>query len=144
MIDSGANVNLGPPRLVTDLGLQLVPHTDSRRIGTAHTDSKLVISGWIFPVGFTGPIAIVTDCSHILVSTVQLQLHGMGVYMPPHESFCSLTTVDGTFVDIPQCPVTHLYLINMRKILASYRPLHIDQPGYDDTPPDMTSIPLLG
>ena len=52
MIDSGANVNLGPPSLATDLGLQLCPHIDTRRIGTAHSDSKLVILGWIFPTGF--------------------------------------------------------------------------------------------
>ena len=75
MIDSGADFKLGPPRLAMDLGNQLVPHNDSRCIGTAHTESKLVISGWIFPVGFTGPI---------LISTVQLQRHGVGVYRPPH------------------------------------------------------------
>ena len=135
MIDSGANVNLGPPSLATDLGLQLCPHIDTRQIGTAHSNSKLVILGWIFPTGFTGPIAIVHNCTHILISTIQLQSHGMGVYMPPHETICSLTAHNGIFIDIIPCPVTHLYFIHIHKLLASYHPLHIDQPGYDDTSP---------
>ena len=45
MIDSGANVNLGPKWLTKALGLVMVPHTDSRKIGTAKVADSLVILG---------------------------------------------------------------------------------------------------
>ena len=37
MIDGRANINLGPRRLAKALRLEIVPHVDSRRIGTAGT-----------------------------------------------------------------------------------------------------------
>lgn len=45
MVDSGANVNLGPKSLARALGLVMVPHADSRRIGTAKSADALVILG---------------------------------------------------------------------------------------------------
>lgn len=43
MIDSGANVNLGPKWLANALGLIIVPHKDARKIGTAKSSDALDI-----------------------------------------------------------------------------------------------------
>ena len=78
MIDSGANLNLGPSRLAKALRLEIVPHVDARRIGTADTKGHMVIIGWLFPRGFTGPIAIVERATYTLLSVSELQQYGIG------------------------------------------------------------------
>ena len=83
MVDSGANVNLGPKRLAKALGCTIIPHTDGRKIGTADAEGTMEILGWIFPRGFTGPIAIVRKAAWTLLSVGELQSHGIGVNFPP-------------------------------------------------------------
>ena len=94
MIDSGANVNIGPPALADKLQLAIVPHTDKRGIGTAKSDGMLVIMGWIFPTGYTGPIAIVKEAAFTLLAVTNLQKNGMGVDFPFNENYCILYTRD--------------------------------------------------
>ena len=127
MIDSGANVNLGPVWIAEALGLQIVPHTDTRQIGTANSAATLVIKGWIFPCGYTGPIAIVDNAAFILLSTSQLQQHGMGIHLHHNTTVCTLVTAEGDFAEIAQCPSTHLYFIDLRTLIGSDRPLDVAQ-----------------
>jgi len=85
IIDSGANVNIGPPSLADALQLAVIPHADKRGIGTAKSDELLTIIGWIFPSGYTGPIAIVKDAACTLLAVINLQRNGMGVDFPCNE-----------------------------------------------------------
>ena len=92
MIDSGANVNIGPPALADKLQLSIVPHTDKRGIGTAKSNGVLVIIGWIFPSGYTGPIAIVKEAAFTLLAVINLQRNGMGCisHMENRHVHCTL------------------------------------------------------
>ena len=72
MIDSGANVNVGPAALAEVLNLAIIPHTDKRGIGTAKSDNVLTTIGWISPSGFTGPIAIVKEAAFTLLTVINL------------------------------------------------------------------------
>ena len=73
MIDAGANVSMGPPEVAMTLGETIHPPIDDRMIGTAGGDIKLVILGWIYPEGYTGPIAMVKDAAFLLLSVGQMQ-----------------------------------------------------------------------
>lgn len=133
MIDSGANVNVAPLSLVKTLGLPLMPHTDGRSIGTAKAQGELVIVGWIFPTGYTGPIAIVRDGVFILLSVTQLQQNGMSVQFPSYSNSCILQLKSGdtesVYAEVEQCAPTNLYFIDIRKLLASYMPEYVRQPN---------------
>jgi hypothetical protein len=134
MIDGGANINLGPRRLVKALGLEIVPHVDARRIGTADATGHMVIAGWIFPRGFTGPIAIVERAAYTLLSVSELQKNGMGVNCPPSRSVCELVTTDAerqerVFISLAQSPPTNLYFVDIRKLMDKYMPEYVPAPG---------------
>ena len=90
MVDSGGNVNLGPKQLAKALGCTIIPHTDGRKIGTADAEGTMEILGWIFPRGFTGPIAIVRKAAWTLLSVGELQSRGIGVNFPPDSKRCDL------------------------------------------------------
>ena len=94
MCDMGANVNVGPVRLAKALGLPIIPHIDGRRIGTADSAGSLDIVGWIFPRGYTGPIALVMRAAWMLLSTVQMQQNGMGCHCPPERTICQHTVME--------------------------------------------------
>jgi len=83
MVHLGANVNAGPLWLGRALGLQIMPHTSGWKIGTADTEGEMEIVVWIFPRGYTGPIAMVKKAAYTLLSVIQLQRNGMGVHCPP-------------------------------------------------------------
>ena len=104
MVDQGANVNLGPVRLAKALGLDIVPHTDGRKIGTADSEGQMEIVGWIFPGGFIGVIALVKKAAYTLLSVTELQKNWMGVHCPPGRSICSMTVIEEdrevTFIEI--------------------------------------------
>jgi hypothetical protein len=72
MIDSGANVNVGPITLADELQLEIIPHPDKRGIGTAKSNGILTIIGWIFPSGYTGPIAIEQEAAFTLLAVINL------------------------------------------------------------------------
>ena len=134
MIDGGANLNLGPRRLAKALRLEIVPHVDARRIGTADSAGHMVIVGWIFPRGFTGPIAIVERAAYTLLSVSELQKNGMGANCPPSRSVCELVTLgaeqqEEVFISIPQLPPTNLYFIDVRKLMNTYMPEYVAAPG---------------
>ena len=135
MIDSGANVNLGPVQLAKSLGLPIVPHTDGRKIGTADSGAELIIVGWIFPRGYTGPIALVKGAAFILFSVIQLQANGMGVHFPPLLPSCFLTIMEEdeeyVFLEIMPTAPTQMYFVDARKLLATYTPEYVPLP--DDT-----------
>ena len=120
MIDSGANVNIGPPALVDRLQLAIVPHTDKRGIGTEKSDGMLAIIGWIFPTGYTGPIAIVKEAAFTLLAVINLQRNGMGVDFPFNEDYCLLYTKDSVFAELTRCTVNQLYFIDINKLLHNY------------------------
>ena len=133
MVDLGANVNLGPVRLAKALGLQIVPHKDGRKIGTADEDGKMEIVGWIYPNGYTGPIAIVKKAAYVLLSVIQMQKHGMGVNCSPERPICTLTilqkNIEIVFIELVQSPPTNLYFIDIRKLIANYQPEYVVQSG---------------
>ena len=134
MIDGGANLNLGPSHLAKALGLEIVPHVDGRRIGTADTAGRMVIIGWIFPRGFTGPIAIVERAAYTLLSVSELQKNGMGANCPPNRSVCELVIIganqeEQVFISIPQQPPTNLYFLDMRKLMDAYLPMYVPAQG---------------
>ena len=139
MVDLGANVNLGPVRLARVLSLTVVPHIDGRKIGTADTEGHMVIVGWIFPCGFTGPIALVEKAAYILLSVIQLQKNGMGVHCPPERPICILTMMDNedevVFIEIYQSAPTNLYFVDINKLIDGYMPEYVPQVG-DITGPD--------
>ena len=139
MVDLGANVNLGPVRLARVLSLTVVPHIDGRKIGTADTEGHMVIVGWIFPCGFTGPIALVEKAAFILLSVIQLQKNGMGVHCPPERPICILTMMDNedevVFIEIYQSAPTNLYFVDINKLIDGYMPEYVPQVG-DITGPD--------
>ena len=128
LVDSGANINLGPEWLAEAPGLGIVPHTDGRKIGTAKTDGEMIIIGWIFPGGYIGGIALVKDANYILVSVQLLQQHGMSVEFPRDTDICVLSTAFGTFTEITQCPDLKLYFVDLRKLIDGYMPMYIEQP----------------
>ena len=131
MVDQGANVNLGPVRLAKALGLQIVPHTDGRKIGTADEDGQMEILGWIFPRGYTGPIAVVKKAAYLLLSVIQLQKHGVGVHCPPERPVCTLTilqhAVEVVFIEIRQTLPTNLYFFDIRELMGDYQPEYVAQ-----------------
>jgi len=131
MNDAGANINLGPMWIAKELGLMIFPHTDGRKIGTAHTEGELIILGWIFPGGYVGKIAMIDDkeAAFILLSTGQLQKNGMGSEFPRHSNRCILTTRHGVFAELTQCPKLQLYFLDLRKIIDGYMPKYVKQPG---------------
>ena len=129
MIDAGANVSIGPRQLATALGVTIHPPTDVRKIGTADKAGQLVISGWMYLEGYTGPIAIVEGAAFLLLSTSQMQKHGMGVEFPADQMVCHLSTKDGWFVTLEQCCQTRLYFIDVRRLWAAYCTPYIRQPG---------------
>jgi hypothetical protein len=88
MCDMGANVNVGPVRLAKMLELPIIPHVDGRRIGTADAAGSMDIVGWIFPRGYTGPIALVKRAAWTLLSIMQIQQNGMGCHCSP-ETYMS-------------------------------------------------------
>ena len=46
MNDVGVNVSIIPQRLAIQLGMMIQSHTDSRMIGTAHSEKGLIIDDW--------------------------------------------------------------------------------------------------
>ena len=125
MIDSGANVNVGPITLAETLQLEMIPHTDKRGIGTAKSDGLLTIIGWIFPSGYTGPIAIVKEAAFTLLAVVNLQTNGMGVDFPHDEAICRLYTQHYTFVELTRNHEDGLYFINLKKLMNDYMPTFV-------------------
>jgi len=129
MVDLGANVNIGPLSLGRALGLQIMPHTSGRKIGTADTEGEMEIVGWIFPRGYTGPIAMVTKAAYTLLSVIQLQRNGMGVYCPPDRPVCVLTIFDNMteiiFIELTQSAPTNLFFVDIRKLISGYFPEYI-------------------
>jgi len=149
MIDSGANVNLGPKWLANALGLIMVPHKDARKIGTAKSSDALDILGWIFPYGVTGPIAIVEDCSYILLAVIQLQIHGMSVSFPEkladdNSAVCVLTKGAKIFTELHQSVNTNLYFIDLRKLMDDYVPIFVPQSDEKQQIPEMQLGGCLG
>jgi hypothetical protein len=106
MVDLGANVNLGPVRLPNALVLIIISHIDGKMICTADLDGYMEYVGWIFPRGYTGPTALVKNEAYILLSVIQLQQNGMGVYFPPERPKCVLTIFEDikevVFIEITQ------------------------------------------
>ena len=117
MIDSGANVNIGPPALTAYLQLTVIPPTDKRSIGTAKENGVLTIVGWIFPTGYTGPIAIVKEAAFTLLAVINLQRNGMGVDFPYNDDICVLYTHKYTFAHLLRCPYNELYFIDISKLM---------------------------
>ena len=71
MIDAGANISMGSLEIALVLGAEIHPPTDDRKIGTAEkSQHQLVILGWVYLSGYTGPIAIVNS-GFLLLSTCQ-------------------------------------------------------------------------
>ena len=126
MVDSGANVSLGPKRLAKALGCAIIPHTDGRKIGTADSEGSMEILGWIFPRGFTGPIAIVRKAAWTLLSVGELQSRGIGVNFPPESKRCDLYLTQGSrhhvFLEVPLHPSQNLFYIDIRKLMTGYTP----------------------
>ena len=128
MIDSGANVNIDPPALAKHLNLAVIPPNDKRAIGTAKIYGLLTITGWIFPTGYTGPIAIVQEAAFTLLAVINMQRNGMGVDFPYNEQTCVLYTQRYTFAHLTRCPYNELYFIDISKLLDTYIPEYIAQP----------------
>jgi hypothetical protein len=132
MVDQGANVNLGPVRLAKALGLEIVPHTDGRKIGTADSEGQMEIVGWIFPGGFIGAIALVGKAAYTLLSVTELQKNWMGVHCPPGRSLCTITVMEEdrevVYIEIVQSAPTNLYFVDLRKLLDDYQPEYVQQP----------------
>ena len=103
MIDSGANVNVGPKAFAEAMNMAIIPHTDKRGIGTAKSNGILTIIGWIFPSGYTGPIAIVKEVAFTLLAVINLQQNGMGVYFPHGEQICTVYTGEVPFIHLTTC-----------------------------------------
>ena len=122
-----------------------MPHTDERKIGTAKAQGELVIIGWVFPRGYTGPIAIVREGLYILLAVIQLQRNGMGVQFPIYSTLCILTLMSGKdeviFAEIEQRVPTQLYFIDIRKLMASYMHEYVAQ---SDDIPIITQGLILG
>ena len=147
MVDMGANVNLGPVRLAKALGLPIIPHIDGRRIGTADSEGNMDIVGWIFPRGYTGPIALVKRAAWTLLSVVQLQQNGMGCHCPPERPICQLTVMEhGTeviFTELEQEQPTLLYFIDVRRLGKQDTLEYVKQPG-DVTGPGTVLYGCMG
>ena len=133
MIDSGANINLAPSSLAKMLGLQITPHTDGRKIGTADSEGSMVIAGWIHPRGYTGPIALVDNAAFTLLAVTELQSHGMGVVFPPCTQSCLLIVIrDGEEVvhtEIQRDGPTKLYFVDITELNGNSASLIIPQDG---------------
>ena len=129
MIDAGANVSIGTKELAVALGATIYPANDDLTIGTADKSGQLVIEGWLHLDGYTGPIAVVRGAAFILLSTGQMQLHGMGTEFPAGQAVCHLSTKDGWFATLDQCRVTKLYFIDVRCLLSVHIVPFVAQPG---------------
>jgi hypothetical protein len=127
MIDSGANVNISSPELSKILRLEIMPHNDKRSIGTAKQGGVLRIIGWIFPTGFTGPIAIVEGAAFTLLSTAHLQRNSMGVNFPFDEKICILYTKYNVFLRLEMNEEDQLYFVDIRKLMSDYQPEYVQQ-----------------
>jgi len=81
----------------------------------------MVIIGWIFPRGYTGPIALVNNASYILLSVIQLKKNGMGVHCPPERTICLLTIIcddaEQVVMELEQLSPTNLYFVDVRMLL---------------------------
>lgn len=129
MIDSGANISMAPPSLAEGLGLEIHPPLDNRKIGTAEkTGQRLVIEGWIYPDGYTGPIALVKD-GFLLLSTSQMQKRGMETTFPKFQLVCLLSDSNGWFATLNQCGLTRLYFTDVRQLIYATRIPYIKQSG---------------
>ena len=84
----------------------------------------MVIIGWIFPRGYTEPIALVNNASYILLSVIQLQKNGMGVHCPPERTICLLTIIcddaEQVDMDFEQLSPTNLYFVDIRMLLLQH------------------------
>jgi len=117
MIDAGANISMGSLAFALALGAEVHPPTDDRKIGTAEkSQHQLVILGWVYLSGYTGPIAIVNS-GFLLLSTCQMQKRGMSTEFPMFETVCHLSNTDGWFATLDQCERTKLYYIDIRRLL---------------------------
>ena len=138
MIDAGANVSMGPPEVATTLGEIIHPPIDDRMIGTAGGDIKLVILGWIYPEGYTGPIAMVKDATFLLLSVGQMQACGMGCEFSSHQTVCHLSTKDSWFATLEQNAINRLYFVDIRMLLLKNIVPYVKQAG--DVPLSPQSI----
>ena len=137
MIDAGANISMGSLEIALVLGAEIHPPTDDRKIGTAEkSQHQLVILGWVYLSGYTGPIAIVNS-GFLLLSTCQMQKRGMTTEFPMFETVCHLYNSNGWFATLEQCERTKLYNIDIRHLLDAtivpYVPLSDDVPMGPDT-----------
>ena len=130
MIDSGANVNVGPITLADELQLEIIPHPDKRGIGTAKSDGILTIIGWIFPSGYTGPIAILQEAAFTLLAVINLQRNGMGVDFPHGETSCHLYTEHSTFATLQRNQEQDLYFIDINKLMSTCLRTYLNQMTY--------------
>ena len=64
MIDTGATVTLIPTACAALLGLELMPHTDGRHVGTADQAGTLEIQGWVDLSDFVGSCSLFSGRFH--------------------------------------------------------------------------------
>ena len=120
MLDAGANICILTwvmAQALQDLGMQLRLNTTSVGIRTADVNSTLEIYGWIDIGGYIGNMAVVKSAMCSLLSTSVMQRRGMGTNFPDSQSCCSLYNKEDEFMSMLQCPVTHLYYVNLMAFL---------------------------
>ena len=117
MLDTGATVTLIPTECAAQLQLQIMPHTDGRRVGTADQKGSLAIQGWVDLPGYIGRVAVCSAVKFIIIAACQLQANGLGMDIRPDTSICELYTTEGSFAILEQCVTTHLYYIDLRLLM---------------------------
>ena len=133
MLDTGATVTLIPTVYAALLGLQIMPHTDGRRVGTADQEGTLEIQGWVDLSGYVGRAAVCSAVKFIIVASCQLQACGLGMDLQPNTTICELYTDTGSFALLDQCTTTHLYYIDLRLLLN--QPLCLYVPNFEGCQP---------
>ena len=136
MLDTGATVTLIPMACAVKLGLQIMPHTDGRRVGTADQEGTLEIQGWLDLQGFIGRAAVCSAVGFIIVASCQLQSCGLGMDLKPDNNICELYTKDGLFAILDQCSATHLYYIDLRRLMNLPQCLYVQH--FEGCQPDIT------
>ena len=113
------------------LVLTKVPTSDGRHIGTAQKKGNIIIKGWIYPKGRTGPIALGEGVVYILLAVTQLQSNDIGVEFPPSLLVCRLTIIvdeqEVIWVEIEPSPPTTLYFIDIRMFLIDEPHEYVEQ-----------------
>ena len=129
LLDSGANVTLVPLEFMKKFNIDMKPHTDGRRIGTADKEGALEILGWIDLEGYIGLAAVCNQISFIIIAINQLKKRGLGVDFKCNTSDCLLYTKHGLFSKVEECPHTKLYFIDIRLLMGKYVIPFLSQEG---------------